>query len=132
MSNEQDQITVNRAKYDEITLYEISEEELDTIERGSPSSNYLSFSLVLLSTFASFLASLLLADVQGKTYTFFVVITVVSGIVGTILLILWRQSNKSSKKIFIKIRSRKNVEKIREITVQDKIPVGEDNEQETI
>lgn len=127
-SSETDQITITRAKYNSITLYEISEDELDTIERGSPSSNYLNFSLVLLSTFISFVASLSLTDVQGGAFIFFVVITVVSGMLGLILLILWMLTKSSSRQIFNKIRSRKNVEKIRELIHEDSSQDTQSNE----
>lgn len=133
---DKEQITVDRAKFDSITLYEISEEELEKIEQGSPTSDYLNFALVLLTTFINFVATLALATVTGKAFTFFVVITVVSGILGTILLIIWLRSRGDSKSTFRKIRSRKNVEKVREITIEenvdDKSVVKGENEQETL
>ena len=129
MTNEKDQITVNRAKIDSITVYEVNEYELEVIERGSPSSNYLNIALVLLSTFVAFLANLLLTPVTGNVFIIFVIITVVSGVLGLILLYMWFKTNKDSSSIFKKIRARKSVEKIREITT-----AGEDesNEQEAI
>lgn len=131
-SSDKDQITVNRAKYDSITLYEISEEELDIVERGSPSSNYLNFALVLLTIFVSFLISLLLNNIQGKKFTFFLIVTVITAVVGVILLILWLLSYKSSKRVFSKIRSRKNVEKVREIIAEEQVIDAATSEKEDI
>ncbi|MEO5627608.1 MAG: hypothetical protein ABIQ89_01840 [Candidatus Saccharimonadales bacterium] len=129
MSNEKDQITVNRAKIDSITVYEVNEYELEVIERGSPSSNYLNIALVLLSTFVAFLANLLLTPVNGNTFTVFVIITVVSAVTGIILLYIWHRTNKDSSSIFTKIRARKSVEKIREIALDSEVVA---NEQESV
>lgn len=116
-TQENDQITVNRAKYNSITLYEISEEELEIIERGSPSSHYLNFAIALLATCISFFIALTTTKIEDiKIYIIYVVITILSLIVGLILLALWIMTYKSSKGVFNKIRSRKNIEKIREIT----------------
>lgn len=120
-SPENDQITVNRAKYNAITIYEISEDELDIIERGSPSSNYLNFSIGLLSIFASSLITLVTVDFppdKDRLFMIFVLVTLVAGVSGCILLFMWFRSNGSSKSIFKKIRNRKSVEKVRELTVE--------------
>lgn len=42
-------VAILRAKIDTLTIYEISEEELLTIERGSPDSIYLTIAIALLS-----------------------------------------------------------------------------------
>jgi len=115
-----DEITVSRARYDQIQLYEISEDELNQIERGSPSSNYLNFSIALLSVFLSFLAVLLTTHIPNiRVYLIFVVICVATAISGGVLMIMWLRSNQSSKQVFAKIRARKKPDEIRAAIAAD-------------
>jgi hypothetical protein len=124
MPNNTDEITISRAKLDSITVYDVTEEELEIIERGSPSSNYLNFSVALLSIFISFLISLLSTKIESdKTYTFFMVVTVVSLIIGIFLLYLWWRTYDSTKAVFKKIRSRKSVD-----AIVDAVELGHVNE----
>jgi hypothetical protein len=84
-------INVNRGKYDSITLYEITDYELKTLKKGSPTSIYLNFSIFLISIAISFLISLITGNyetISGK-FVVFTIICTVGFIVGIILLILW-------------------------------------------
>jgi len=61
MPNENEQSTgvkINRGKLGSISLYEVTEDELNILERGSPSSTYLNFSIGLLSIGISFFISI--------------------------------------------------------------------------
>lgn len=120
-----DEIQVTRARLGSITLYDVTEEELEIIERGSPSSNYLNFSIALLSFAGSFCITLFTTKIEDiRTFTVFVVITVVSAIVGFFLLFMWWRTNRSSKDVFKRIRSRKNTEEVRAaIETDDEEPV---------
>lgn len=51
-----------RGRVDSLSLYEITETELDTLERGSPYSIHLNFGVFLLTLGLSFLTSLLTTD----------------------------------------------------------------------
>jgi hypothetical protein len=87
---------IRRARLDNLTIYEVSEGELEIIERGSPDSIYLTISVALLTLATSLLGSLLLTDIKSTaTLLTFIVIVVVGYIVGGILLILWRRSGSS-------------------------------------
>ena len=44
-----EKVKVKRHKFDSLTIYDVSESELETIEKGSPSSIYLNFAIFLLS-----------------------------------------------------------------------------------
>lgn len=100
---------IKRGRYDSLVLYEISEAELNIIERGSPSSTYLNFSIFLLSIAFSFLATLLTFEFNeelNRQYTIFVVITVAGLIIGLFLLILWFNTKNQFDEVLEKIKSR--------------------------
>jgi predicted neutral ceramidase superfamily lipid hydrolase len=87
---------IRRARLDNLTIYEVSESELEIIERGSPDSIYLTISVALLTLATSFLGSLLLTEIKSSVILFlFIAIVVVGFIVGGILLILWKRSSSS-------------------------------------
>jgi len=91
-----------------LTIYEITESELSTIENGSPSSIYLNFAIFLLSIAASFLASLLTNDYTNKQNTLivFLLITIVGFIIGGFLMILWLRTKNEFDQTINKIKDR--------------------------
>lgn len=110
MANENEQSTtvkVNRGKLGSISLFEITEDELDTLERGSPSSTYLNFAIGLLSLGISTFGSIFLTDIQNlKVYVVFWVVALVATIGGIILLVVWHQASKDTQTAIKKIRNR--------------------------
>ncbi|MFM7852291.1 MAG: hypothetical protein ACKO96_10355 [Flammeovirgaceae bacterium] len=108
-SNKEGEIVkVKRAKYDSLELFEVSENELTTIERGSPSSNYLNFAIFLLSIAISFLTTLVTIDLKERQtlFTVFTVICVLGFMVGIFLTILWYRSKNDFDEVLKKIRDR--------------------------
>lgn len=107
-STESTNISVTRGKYDSITLYEITDYELDTLKKGSPTSIYLNFSIFLLSTAISFLTTLITGSYQSTSIEFiiFTIICVVGFIVGIILLILWFRNKSDMGDLCNKIENR--------------------------
>ncbi|MDX9782169.1 MAG: hypothetical protein RBT35_04195 [Bacteroidales bacterium] len=103
-----EKVKVKRHKFDSLTIYEVSESELDTIEKGSPSSIYLNFAIFLLSIAASFLASLLTNDYSNKQNTFivFLLITIVGFVIGGFLIILWLRTKNDFDQTIKKIKDR--------------------------
>ena len=76
-------------------------------ERGSPSSIYLNFAILLLSAGISFLINLLSVNIQSiKTFTVFVVFTVIGILGGIILLVIWYRQRQSMSDIIRKIKQR--------------------------
>jgi nucleoside recognition membrane protein YjiH len=91
----------------ELRVYIISEEELNEFEQGSPTSLYLNFALALLASGFSFLAALLATNFASvKTFTVFVVLTVLFLLVGVILFANWYRIHRSSKSLARRIRDR--------------------------
>lgn len=88
--------------------YEVKEEELETIEKGSPTATYFNISIALLTTAISFLTTLILVDLSSrpKVFIIFSLLTIVGFIVGGILLLLWSQTKNDVKIVCKKIRDR--------------------------
>jgi multidrug transporter EmrE-like cation transporter len=102
-----DEIRIIRGKVDSLSLYEITDNELETLEKGSPSSTYLNFAIFLLSVGFSFLVSLLTVKVESmKTYIAFMIFTVIGILAGVILLVLWYRERRSISKVIKKIKGR--------------------------
>lgn len=104
----EDNVKVKRCKFDSLTIYEVSESELDTIEKGTPTSIYLNFAIFLLSTSVAFFASLLTNDYSNKQNAFivFLLITIVGFVVGTFLMILWLRTKNDFDQTIKKIKDR--------------------------
>lgn len=100
-------IRVRRGDVDSICLYSVTEDELEILEKGSPGSLYLNFSLSLISIATSFLASLFLTNISSqRIYIVFVIITVIGYIIGFFLLLLWYKEHRSSTSVAKRIRER--------------------------
>ncbi len=100
-------VAIRRAKLDTLTIYEISEDELLTIERGSPDSVYLTIAIALLSFSSAIFCSLLVTEIKSTLVTIvYVLIVIVGFIVGSILLILWKRTKSSVSACITIIRKR--------------------------
>ena len=87
---------IRRVRLDILTIYEISEAELNTLEKGSPDSTYLNISIALISSAFAFSGSLLLTNIESDVVLFlFVALIVVGFVVGGVLLVLWYKSKSS-------------------------------------
>lgn len=101
------EVKIKRARYDSLCLYEVTETELEILERGSPCSIYFNFSIFLLSVAISFTVALLTVKIESvKLFAFFLVVTIVGYLGGIFLLILWFRNRKSIKSIIKKIKDR--------------------------
>jgi len=102
-----DGVRVNRAKLGSISVYEITEDELDLLERGSPNSTYFNFAIALLSISISFLISVFSTTIESiKVYAVFWIVALVTLILGSVLLLVWWRASKGIKSIFKRIRER--------------------------
>ena len=101
------EVKIVRGRVDSLSLYEITETELDILEKGSPNSLYLNFAIFLLSIGVSFLISLLSTDIQSpNTFTVFVVLSVVGVLGGFFLVILWLRTKREVTDVVKKIKKR--------------------------
>jgi len=107
--------TIEWVPLGKLTVFHVSEAELDALERGSTESLFLNLGIATLSIAISLLISLLSADIPStKTFTVFVVVCTVCFIGGVMFVLLWWQSRKSLKKVAQEIRNRKPPEGIQE------------------
>lgn len=103
-----EKVHIKRGRVDSLAIYEISDSELTTIERGSTNSIYLNFAIFLLSIAFSFFISLLTTNFENKQVVMivFIVLTVVGFIGGSFLLILWYKMKDEFKITIQKIKER--------------------------
>jgi hypothetical protein len=98
---------IRRARLDQLLIYEISESELENLERGSPDSLRLNFAIFLLGTAISFTTTLATTQIDSiKVWTAFFCLTAMGFALGTFLLCTWFFSRRNVSSIFKTIRSR--------------------------
>ncbi len=94
---------VRYVRLDSLTVYEVSEDELNKLEYGSPAPLLLSFALFLLGAAITALATLLSIPIQSiKMFCTFIIFTIIGFVVGGILLVvstLQIRKTKSSGKV---------------------------------
>jgi len=106
-------IKINRGKLGSISLYEITKDELNILERGSPSSTYLNFSIGLLSIGISFFISIFSTKIDDmKVYVIFWTTALVTTIAGIVLFVVWKQANKATENVIQRIKNRLNSEQV--------------------
>jgi hypothetical protein len=105
--NGEKSVPVKRGRVDSLSLYEITEDELDQLAIGSPSSLHLNFAVFFLSIAFSFLITLLSTKIESdRTFTVFVVILVVTTVAGSREMLLWWRAHKTTPDIIKRIRDR--------------------------
>ena len=105
----ENELTIVRGRVDSLSLYEITETELYTLERGSPYSIHLNIGVSLFTLGLSFLTSLLTIETQAQSTILlivFVVLTIAGIIGGTILIILWKSARVETTDVVKRIKQR--------------------------
>lgn len=98
-----------RARLDTLNVYEISENELESLERGGPESLLLNFSIFFLSNAVSLTVPLLMSSVNIKSTRVFIVLVIVcviSWIASVVLGALWLNGYRSKKSVIRIIKKR--------------------------
>lgn len=101
-----DNLPVRRARVEGVTLYECKDEELDILERGSPSSTYFNIGIFALGNGLTGAATLATATLTLTYLVFFMVWTVFGLGAGSILLAMWYRSSDDDRTVIRRIRSR--------------------------
>ena len=98
---------IRRVRIKQLTIYEISDDELKSLEAGSPASIYLNFAIFLISTAISFLVSLVTSTFPSDhIYMIFVLVIAVFFVIGFFLFILWFREHRSISRVAESIRNR--------------------------
>jgi hypothetical protein len=114
---------IHRVRLDKLTIFEITEAELEALERGSPESVYLNVGIAVFSVAVSFSISLATTDIDSiKTFCFFVIVTVIGYLAAAAFGLLWWQSRRSLRKVAQEIRSRSTREGIQEAVDGEDVP----------
>lgn len=96
-----------RGRVDSVSLFEITEHELQVLEEGLPGSTYLTLAVFFLSVASSFLIALLTAPPEStRTFIVFVAIVTVGCAVGGVLGVLWYKTRKRVRRVLEKIKDR--------------------------
>lgn len=96
-----------RGAFDSLSLYEITDYELEILEQGLPSSTFLNFAIAFVSTELSFLATLLTVKIDSIfVFSVFVILAVIGLAASFVLFILWRRTRSSVKVLVKKIKAR--------------------------
>lgn len=98
---------VCKHRINEIAIFEVSESELEQLEKGNSSDLLLQFSISLLSIAVSITLTMLTATFNNKYLEIiFISLCIISYILGILLMALWYKSHFSIKKLIQKIRER--------------------------
>jgi hypothetical protein len=99
---------IRRGRVQSVSIYEMSEDELEILESGSKSEALLNLFVSAATTAASFLATLSTVDLTDKpiTRTVFIVIAVVGTFSSIILLVLWLRAKNDRIEVVNRIRNR--------------------------
>lgn len=100
-------LRILRGAVDSLSLYEITDYELDLLEQGSPSSTLLNFGIAFGSVGFSFLIALLTVK-PASIYVFslFAIFAIVGLLASAVLLELWRRTRSTVTDVCVKIRAR--------------------------
>lgn len=108
-------VKIRRGIILQMTIYEVGEDELETLAHGSPDSLYLNFAIFLLSLATAFFISLLTTEVSNRTFTVFVVLVILGYVLGAFFSILWYKNRKSVSALVQKIKERLPPEGFQEV-----------------
>lgn len=99
---------IKKGKVDSLMIYEVTEGEFETIERGSPNSTYFNIGIALLSSAISFFVTLFTVDLSQRKqlFTVFTIIAIVGLVVGGVLVLLWARSKNDVDVVLKRIRNR--------------------------
>lgn len=119
---EESHVRVRMAQVDSICVYQVTEGELEELEKGAPGSTQLNIGIAALSIALSAIVTILtVVIVSVPVLIFFVVMSVVGATTGIIMLVLWYQAYRSSDNIFKRIRQRLKEENAPKVTGEDSI-----------
>lgn len=98
---------IRRGRVDSLSLYEITEAELHTLQEGSPASLLLNFAIFCWSVFISILMAMLTTEIKSdRTFTVFVCVTIITGLASLVLTGVWWKQHRSTRSIVKTIKSR--------------------------
>jgi hypothetical protein len=118
-------LTIRRGRVDSLDIFEVTESELDTLERGSPNSIYFNFCIFFASAFVTLTITMYTVDIKSAIkISLFFSADVISLIATALLGILWWQSKNEVKEVLGVIRGRVPREEIGGTSTDDTVNVA--------
>lgn len=101
------QLTIIRGSLNSLSIFEITDYELEIFEHGSPSSTYFNFAIFFFSVGVSFLVTLLTVKIESiYIFSTFVIIAAIGICLSLVLFQLWRKTKSTTRELCKKIRAR--------------------------
>lgn len=98
---------IRRGKVDSLSLYEITDYELDVLARGSPTGTYANLAVFFFTLGSSFWIALATSKLGlNKTYVLFMILAILGVSGGGVFAILWYRARQPVKDLVNKIKSR--------------------------
>ena len=124
-------IKLIRGPLNSLSVYDITDYELDILEEGSPNSLFLNFAVFFASIATSFFITLVTVDISSiPVFTVFVVLTVVGSAAAFVLFALWRETRSRVSELIQRIRDEAITAKKNE-NVTDAVLAASDSETES-
>jgi hypothetical protein len=105
-ATEHETIQVRRGRVDSIDLYEVTEDELQELERGGEANNYLNFALALFSVAISFSIALATTNTTDRQFYVFLIVIIGTALTALIFGVIWLNNRKIVKELAARIRAR--------------------------
>lgn len=100
-------LKVRRGRVDSVDLYEVKENELELLEKGSPATLQLNFAIFLISTAVTSIIAIATTNFKWPIVeTIFVFISLIGLFMGCYLLLSWWRTRTSITKLIKTIRGR--------------------------
>ena len=107
--NNEKSIPVRRGRVDSVNLYEVKEEELELLEKGSPAALQLNFAIFLFSIAVTCAVALATSTFKSQIVKLiFAIVSVVGILQGAYLIISWWRARTPIAKVVATIRDRIN------------------------
>ena len=98
---------IRKGRYGVLRIYEISDEELETLSQGVGESVELSFAIFLAATAISFLVCLVTVKIDSlRTFCAFHCITIVASIMALVLGVRWWKTRRPISSLVRTIKER--------------------------
>ena len=131
MAEQKETIGINRGKLDSLNIYEVSERELQTIEKGSNDSIFLNFGIFFLSVAISFFIVLFTVDFFYEDrddlmikFIVFLCVAILTLIGSIICFVAWWRNKDDFKTTIAEIKKRIKQEVI-ETSDEESVDVNE-------
>lgn len=100
-------LRVRRGRVDSVDLYEVKENELEVLEKGSPATLQLNFAIFLFSIASTCIVALTTTTFKWKQVeSVFTIASVIGVLMGTYLLISWFRTKTSISSVIACIKDR--------------------------